>query len=76
MPTTAALMGPMTTRQKNGFAAYGGSLLALLGMIMGYFAFTASGGVNAMVLIVAVIAFICGALLVSAAIVGIRKASN
>ena len=72
----AALMGHMTTRQKNGFAAYGGSLLALLGMIMGYFAFTASGGVNAMVLIVAVIAFICGALLVSAAIVGIRKASN
>jgi hypothetical protein len=66
----------MNTRQKNGFAAYGGSLLALLGMIMGYFAFTASGGVNAMVLIVALIAFICGALLVSAAIVGIRKASN
>ena len=70
------LMGDMTTRQKNGFAAYGGSLLALLGMIMGYFAFTASGGVNAMVLVVAIIAFVCGGLLVSAAIVGIRKADN
>lgn len=69
-------MGDMTTRQKNGFAAYGGSLLALLGMVMGYFAFTASGGVNALVLVVALIALICGGLLVSAAIVGIRKANN
>lgn len=70
------LMGDMTTRQKNGFAAYGGSLLALLGMVMGYFAFTASGGVNAMVLVLALVALICGGLFVSAAIVGIRKASN
>jgi hypothetical protein len=69
-------MGEMTTRQKNGFAAYGGSLLALLGMVMGYFAFTASGGVNALVLVVALIALVCGGLLVSAAIVGIRKANN
>ncbi|MBT2547268.1 hypothetical protein [Arthrobacter sp. ISL-65] len=66
----------MTTRQKNGFAAYGGSLLALLGMVAGYFALTASEDVNALVLVVAVIALVCGALLVSAAIVGIRKADN
>lgn len=69
-------MVDMTTQQKNGFAAYGGSLLALLGMVIGYFAFTASGGVNALVLVVALVALICGGLLVSAAIVGIRKANN
>ena len=69
-------MGVMTTRQKNGFAAYGGSLLALLGMVAGYVAFTASGGVNAMVLVVAIIALVCGSVLVSAAIAGIRKANN
>lgn len=76
MMAIVTLMGGMTTRQKNGFAAYGGSLLALLGMLAGYFALTASGGVNALVLVVAVIALVCGALLVSAAIVGIRKADN
>lgn len=66
----------MTTRQKSGITAYSGSIIAVVGIVLGYLALPASGALNAPLLLAACVAFALGALLVSAGIVGIRRATQ